>query len=44
MKTKLILFFLIVFFCSCNTNTKQDKQVIEELDNTIVGIWVRIRH
>lgn len=44
MKTKLILFFLIVFFCSCNTNKKQDKQVIEELDNTIVGKWVRISH
>jgi hypothetical protein len=44
MKTKLILIFMIVFFCSCNSNKKQDKQVIEEFDNTIVGKWVRIGH
>jgi tetratricopeptide (TPR) repeat protein len=45
MKTKLIyLIFMIVFFCSCNSNKKQDKQVNEELDNTIVGKWVRIGH
>lgn len=43
MKTKLIyLTFMIVFFCSFNSNKKQEKQVIEELDNTIVGKWVRI--
>lgn len=43
MKTKLIyLTFMIVFFCSFNSNQKQGKQVIEELDNTIVGEWVRI--
>ncbi len=35
---------MIVLFCSCNSNRKQDKQVIEEPDNTIVGKWVRIGH
>jgi tetratricopeptide (TPR) repeat protein len=45
MTTKLIyLIFMIVFFCSCNSNKKKDKQVIEELCNTIVGKWVRIGH
>jgi tetratricopeptide (TPR) repeat protein len=43
MKTKLIyLIFMIVFFCSCQSNEKQDKQVIAEPDNTLIGKWVRI--
>lgn len=44
MKTKLVLIFLIVFFYSGKANKKQDKQVIAELENTIVGKWVRIGH
>ena len=45
MSTNLIyLISLIAILCSCNSHKKNDKQVIEELDNTIVGKWVRIGH
>ena len=45
MTTKLICYiFMIVFICSCNSNNKQDKQVIEKHDNTIVGKWVKMGH
>jgi len=45
MKTKLIyLILMIAFFCSCNSNKKQDKQVIAKPDNTLIGKWVRIGH
>jgi tetratricopeptide (TPR) repeat protein len=45
MKTKLIYLILIIaFFCSCNSNKKQDKQVITKYDNTLIGKWVRIGH
>ena len=45
MRTNLIyIILMIVFFCSCNSNNKQDNQAIKELDNTIVGKWVRIGH
>ncbi|MDP3445513.1 MAG: tetratricopeptide repeat protein [Ignavibacteria bacterium] len=43
MKTKLIyLILLIAIFCSCNSNKKQDKQVITKPDITLIGKWVRI--
>jgi tetratricopeptide (TPR) repeat protein len=43
MKTKwTFLLFMIVFFCSCHSDKKQDKQVIAELDNPLIGKWVRI--
>ena len=43
MRTKLIyLSLMVVFFYSCNSDKKKDKQVVDEFDNTIVGKWVRI--
>ena len=45
MKTKLIyLILMIAFFYSCNSNKKQDKQVITMPDNTLIGKWVRMGH
>lgn len=43
MTTKLIYLTLsIVFICSCSSNKKQDTQVAENNNNSIVGKWVRI--
>lgn len=45
MKTNLIyLTLMIAFFCSCNSNKKQDRQVIAKSDNTLVGKWIKIGH
>jgi tetratricopeptide (TPR) repeat protein len=33
---------MIAFFCSCNSNKKQDRQVIANPNSTLIGKWVRI--